>query len=152
LSAAKRTEEKETIMKRITAVAFFTLASILGAGKTLAQSHEVRAAVPFDFTVGDKLLPEGSYSITPVMDGAIEIWNRGTHIGVLTQASADSNRSQNGSELVFEKAAGHYFLREILCESAAMNVNLPTTKREKRARVEEARMHNDGGQVLIAIK
>jgi hypothetical protein len=142
-------------MKRITAIALFTLASTLGIGNGWAQNHEVRAAVPFDFTVGNRLLPAGSYSISPVMDGAIEIQNREMHIGVLTQASGDSNRSANGGKLVFNKYAGQYFLREILCESAAMNVNLPATKMEKRARARtelDAKLHNSGSQVLIATR
>ena len=140
-------------MKRITAIALFTLASILGAGNALAQSDEVRATVPFDFTVGNKLLPAGNYSITSVSNDGIEIRNREKHVAVLALAFPDGNQSENGGKLVFDKYAGQYFLREILCESSdAMNVKLPSTKSEKRARMEEASIPNDGGQVLVAAK
>ena len=44
-------------MKRITAIALFTIAGFVTAGSALAQNRAVRADVPFDFTVGDKLLP-----------------------------------------------------------------------------------------------
>ena len=46
-------------MKRITAIALFAAASALGAGHALAQDHAVQATMPFDFTVGNKLLPQG---------------------------------------------------------------------------------------------
>lgn len=139
-------------MKRITAVAFFTLASILSAGSALAQNHEVRADVPFNFTVGNKVLPAGTYSISPAMDGAIEIQNRETHLAVLTQTAMDSNHSQSGGELVFQRYGGQYFLREILCEFASMNVNIPFTTKERSARAEEARLHHEGSRVLVAAK
>lgn len=138
-------------MKRITGIALLTLASILSAGTALAQSYEVRATVPFDFTVGNKLLPAGNYTITSVSDNTIEIRNREEHVAVQALALADSNQSKTG-KLVFDKYAGQYFLREILCDTASMNVNLPPTKWEKRARMEEASIPKDGGQVLVAAK
>ena len=139
-------------MKRLTAIAVFALASILGAGSAMAQSHQVRATMPFDFTVGNKLLPAGTYTITQVADNTIEIQNREEHVAMLALALADSNQSANGGKLVFDRYAGQYFLREILCDSASINVNLPPTKWEKRARMEEAQLHIDGEQVLVAAK
>lgn len=139
-------------MKRITVFALFTIAGFLTAGNALAQQKDVRVAVPFDFTVGDKLLPAGTYSIMPISESTIAIRNGQTHSAVLTQAASDSRRSQKGGELVFNKYNGQYFLHEILCESVAMNVSLPTTKIEKRVRLEEARLHNDSSQVLLAVK
>jgi hypothetical protein len=43
----------------------FTLAVFVTAGSALAQDRAVWATVPFDFTVADKLLPSGTYTITP---------------------------------------------------------------------------------------
>jgi hypothetical protein len=141
-------------MKRITAIALFAVASILGAGNALAQDHEVRAVVPFDFTVGSKLVPAGNYSIIQIADNQIEIYSRDQHVAMLALTFADSNKSTNGSKLVFDKYAGQYFLSEILC-SSAMNVKLPSTNQEKRARQaaeEQARIPDDSGQVMVAAK
>lgn len=139
-------------MKRITVAALYTLAGVLGVGTAFAQNHEVRATVPFNFAVGNKVLPAGNYSITSISDSAIEIWNRQRNASVLTQTFPDSNRASKGAKLVFRKYAGQYFLREILCESAEMNVGLPARKIEKRSRIDEAKLHNHGSQVLIALK
>jgi hypothetical protein len=141
-------------MKHTTIVAFVALASILSAGKVMAQNHEVRAAVPFDFTVGNRLLPAGNYSIMPISDGTIQIRNQEKHLAVLASAVADSNQPANGGKLVFNKHATQYFLRQIRCSSAAMNVNLPSTKAEKRARVwaVEAKLYNSGSHILVAAR
>ena len=52
-------------MKRITAiVALLAAASTIGLGNAFAQGNAVRATMPFDFTVGNKVLPAGTYTIT----------------------------------------------------------------------------------------
>ena len=137
-------------MKRIYVIALLALAGIIGTGKALAQD-EVRVTVPFDFAVGNKVLPAGMYSITPVSATAIEIQNRATWNGVLTLTNQTSKESAK-NVLVFDKYNGHYFLREILCESARMNLSLPASKSEQRARELEAKYPTDGGQVLLALK
>jgi hypothetical protein len=139
-------------MKRITALALFTIAGFLTAGNALAQQHSVRATVPFDFTVGGKLLPSGTYTINSVSDGGIEIRSRDQHVAMLASAFATTEQSKNGNELVFEKRGSRYSLRQILCESSAMNVSLPAEKWNKGSRAEEAKLHNNNEQVLIAAK
>lgn len=139
-------------MKPFTTTALITLAGILGAGNALAQDRGVRATMPFDFEVGGQLLPAGTYTITPISDNRIEIRNRDKHVALQALALADSNRSKRGV-LVFDRYADQYFLHEILCEPADMNLNLPTSKDEKKARVAaevQASIPSNTGQVLIA--
>ncbi len=50
-------------MKRSTAIAILAIANFAMAGTSFAQSRGVKANVPFDFTVGNKLLPAGTYTI-----------------------------------------------------------------------------------------
>ena len=71
-------------MKQITAVALLSIASLVTAGKALAQDRAVQATVPFDFTVGDKLLPSGTYTITSVSSGVIQIQNYDKHVTALS--------------------------------------------------------------------
>ena len=140
-------------MKRITAVAFFTLASILGVGSAFAQMQprQVRATVPFDFTVGNKHLPAGTYSIARAMDGTIQIQNRKGNLVAMTLASENGSPSA-GCVLDFNKLAGQNFLHAVRCQSAAMSINLPVSKLEKRVDVEEAKLQDSGSQVMIAAK
>lgn len=138
-------------MKRITAFALITLGGILSCGGALAQDHAVQANVPFDFTIGNKLLPPGTYTIAPISEDVIAIQNRDRHVSILSTTSPDSRQAGNRGELVFDEYAGQYFLRGVLCESASLNVDLPRSKSEERVSRQEARVQN-ANQVLVAVK
>jgi hypothetical protein len=136
-------------MKRIITIAIFALTGILSVGSALAQATAIRVKVPFAFNAGDKLLPPGTYTITLVSADVIRIQDRDQHISILSTETRDNRRSENGDELVFARYGDRYFLQEVLCDSAAMNVNLPATKSEEKSRVQEAVVQHSG-QVLVA--
>lgn len=136
-------------MKRIATLALFILASILGPGNALGQGSDVRAKIPFDFIVGNTTLPAGSYEITPVFTDAIAISNSEASHAVLSMVSADSTQSRSGAVLVFQKHGSSYFLCEILGgPSGKLNVALPESKLEKRARALEL-MASNQSQISI---
>jgi hypothetical protein len=81
----------------------------------------------------------------------IHIQERDQHISFMTIEMRDNQRSENDGELVFARYGNRYFLQEILCDSAAMNVHLPATKAEERARTQEAFLQNSS-KVLLAAK
>jgi hypothetical protein len=138
-------------MKRITATALFTLAALVTAGGVMAQGRAVRATVPFDFTVGDKLLPAGNYEISKPSAGIIELQSRDNHVTMLAAANYDSHESRNGSKLVFDKYGDQYFLSEILCQPSAINVRVPLSKAEQHARMQQA-MLQTSNQIYVAAK
>ncbi len=138
-------------MKRIITIAIFAFTGILSVGSALAQGDAVWVKVPFAFTAGDRLLPAGTYMITPLSADVIHIQARDQNISVLTTDLQDDQQSKNGDELIFARYGDRYFLREILCNSAAMTVSLPATKSEKRARTQEALVQHPD-LVLLASK
>ena len=138
-------------MKRITATALFTFAALVTAGGAMAQGRAVRATVPFDFTVGDKLLPAGNYEITKTEFNTIEVHNRDKHVALFALTTYDNHQSRNGSKLVFDKYGDQYFLSEILCQPAAINVNVEPSKAEKQARTLQTSLQTPT-QVYVAIK
>jgi len=127
-------------MKRITAIALFAAATTLGLGTAFAQGYAVRATMPFDFTVGSKTLPAGNYKINNFHSDLIEIQNLDKDASVLSVTFSDDAQSKNGGAvLIFDKCGDQYFLREVLAGSAgSMNVNLPLSKAEQRARQQES--------------
>ena len=127
-------------MKRIQAIALLAIANFAMAGTSFAQSNGVRANVPFDFTVGDKLLPAGTYTIKEQSDHVIVINNHDKPIAAVSLVNGDSNRSPNGGKLKFHRYGSQYFLSEILCEQADMNLQVPTSKTEKRTALQEAKL------------
>jgi hypothetical protein len=128
-------------MKRITAIALLAIANFAMAGKSFAQSNGVRANVPFDFTVANKLLPAGTYTVKRESTGLIEIRNHDKPIAVLTITNHDGNTSPNGGKLVFHKYGDQYFLSEILSDWATMNVSVPRSKAETNVRLQQAMVH-----------
>jgi hypothetical protein len=140
-------------MKRITSItsiALFALVSLVTVGSISAQERAVKANVPFDFTVGDKLLPAGTYMISTENANVIKIQSSDRRVAILSTTTSDGKESKT-AELVFNKYGDQYFLHEILCSSADMNMAVPASKQEKRARTQEASLSNSGQQVYLAL-
>jgi hypothetical protein len=125
-------------MKRFAAIALVVLAGACTAGSLQAQSHEVRADVPFNFAVGNKQLPAGHYTFLTMSNYMLVVRNADHQFIILSNtADADSVKGYS-SRLVFRKYGDHYFLREILCPSIAMNLELQQSKLEKQISVQTA--------------
>jgi hypothetical protein len=138
-------------MKRITATALLAIANLAMAGTSFAQSKGVQANVPFDFTVANQVFPAGTYRIEQKSVGLIEIKNHDKPISAFTLVNPDSTRSKNGGKLIFRKYGSQYFLSEVLCDSASMNVELLPSKAEKRVRLQQA-MVTPSSEVFIAAR
>ena len=139
-------------MKWINAITVFAIATLALAGQSFAQSKRVQATVPFDFTVGAKTLPAGTYTIK--MDSGshmIVIKHHDKPIAMLSLVDQDSNRSPQGGRLLFHRYGTRYFLSEILCEDADMNLRIATSKTEKRVQLDFARL-GTGSQTLVAAR
>ena len=139
-------------MKRTTAITLLAIANLAMAGTSFAQSNGVRATVPFDFTVGSKLLPAGTYTIAPATENksVIVIRSHDKAFAALSLVHQDDNKSPNEGKLLFHKYGGQYFLSEILCDRADMNVELPTSKREKRAQLQQATLQSSSQTEVAA--
>ena len=136
-------------MKRITATALLAIANFAMAGTSFAQSNGVQANVPFDFTVANQVLPAGTYRIQTQSPGVIMIKNHDKPVSVFTLVNQDGTKSPDGGKLIFHRYGDHYFLSEILCDSASMNVELRPSKAEKRVRLQQA-MVTPSSEVFIA--
>ena len=141
-------------MKRIAAIALFVAATFITAGSALAQDHQVKATVPFNFTVNGSWLPAGNYTIGSGSIGTnvLSIADREKKVHILAMGLTDSNYRGNSSKLVFHKYGDQYFLSEICYANSSTKVDFPTSKAEKRARTQaqEAalRVNND---VMVAL-
>jgi hypothetical protein len=124
-------------MKHITvfAIAVCLFASCAAAGTALAQDHAARATIPFNFNVGDRWVPAGTYLMTSDMKNP-EVVSIHSEDGKITLLSVTQNdgRRLNADKLVFTKYGDQYFLHEILCSLCGINVAFPGSKHEKIAR------------------
>ena len=130
-------------MKRIQAIALLAIASLSATTGILAQERAITANVPFDFTVGEKLLPAGEYIISSPASGVVQIQSANHELVADVIASQSYHQADAGTQLVFNRYGSEYFLHRILDPStSSLNMDLGSSKGEKRARMrqEEARL------------
>ncbi len=138
-------------MKRIAAIALLAIANFAMAGTSFAQSQQIRADVPFAFTVGNQLLPAGTYTIRTKSEGLVAIKNHDKPITVLTLVDRDGAKAPNSGKLMFHRYGDRYFLSEILCGWADMNVTVPRSNAEKSVRRQQAMVY-PSSDVFIAAR
>lgn len=139
-------------MKRTGAIALLTVALLSASTGVLAQEGAVVADVPFNFTVGAKLLPAGKYTISSPSSGVVHIQNADRKLFASVVALKSNHESDGGGKLVFNRYGDQYFLHRILCRSKYhLNLDIPSSKSEKTARTREAKLQPDE-QTLVAAR
>lgn len=141
-------------MKRIAAIALFAVVTTFGIANALAQEYPVRATMPFNFTVGNKSLPAGTYTILQVRDGVVEIRNQDGSATTLSTAYPSTvvpyAQFSSKAVLVFNRYGDQYFLHQVAGGPSSVNENLPVSKSEDRVRHQENFALNQS-QVTIPI-
>jgi hypothetical protein len=131
--------QKENSMKRMTALAFLAATLIsMTAAPAHAQAGIVEAKIPFDFNVGDQAFPAGAYRISYAAHTAILVSSLDGRFQAMTTTYPADGRPGGHGVLVFRQYGNHHFLHEALCSEVDMNVTVPTSRLEKRSRVQEA--------------
>jgi hypothetical protein len=121
-------------MKRHAFSLISLLSLLLVTGSAIAQSSNLRANVPFNFTAGEKTLPAGMYDIGSVSsDPKILLLQArdGTSSMMVGSNAAEANKGADKTKLVFNRYRDQYFLAEIWVEGATRGRQLPKTRREK---------------------
>jgi len=139
-------------MKRISAIALFTIVT-LAAGTTLvAQQPGVKANIPFNFTVGEKSLPAGEYTISLNSEHVVEIQSADRQQVDLAMASKSYQDPGAKGQLVFDKVGEYYFLRRISSPTwSSMNLAIASGKVEMRVQTREA-MLRTGEETQVATR
>ncbi len=141
-------------MNRIATFALFVAATFITVDNASAQ-NQVKVNVPFSFTVGTSTMPAGSYTIKSDSGSRnlVYLSNWGANTESMALGIPEQGNPSETSKLVFHRVGDQYFLSEIRCESASMNIHFPVTKAEKRVRaqIQTAGLRVDDN-VLIALK
>ena len=138
-------------MKRMTALAFLAATLIsMTAAPAHAQAGIVEAKIPFDFNVGNQAFPAGAYRISYAAQTTILVSSLDGRFHAMATTYPADGRTRGRGVLVFTHYGNHYFLHEALCSDVEMNVAVPTSKLEKLARVQEARLA--GTQTVAALQ
>jgi hypothetical protein len=123
-------------------------ASLLLASGAQAQELHVRADVPFDFVIGNKVYPAGNYDIARALSTSNALLVRSdakmTPTFVLPQ-ECTSGKPAEKTVLVFHRIGDEYFLYQIWTEGSTMGRELPQPKRET-----ELARNGKADEVIIA--
>jgi hypothetical protein len=139
-------------MKRTFATALLAAASLMAPIGVPAQSRQ-QATIPFDFTVGQRLLPAGTYVIRPLGRGVIAVrgWKGNELISATTLITSANEVSNNPDTLVFHRYGDQYFLSEIRGDLGENVGRVAISKLEQRVQLQRA----EGAirdKTLIALK
>ena len=132
-------------MKKLALSLIGALSMLLLGGSALAQTVHVRLTVPFDFTVGNKILPAGDYELRsagqPDNPGMLLICRMGGPVEMYVHASdLQSSSSANETKLVFRHYGNIYFLSQLWTAGTRTGLEFPKTQAE----ISEAK--NDSGR------
>jgi hypothetical protein len=118
-------------MRKRHLLALFVMVGLLAVGPLYAQTGEVKAAIPFDFTAGNMSLPAGEYSITPRTDGGILCVSGTVSNGFIRSHPVETVEAAATTKLVFRQYGDRYFLYQIWVQGNNRGRELPMTRLEK---------------------
>src|ERR1041384_2286343 len=133
-------------MLKRTCIFVAALSFLVVLGLPIAQAQSVRQLivhVPFDFYVGDRMLPAGAYSISALdMNAAgepllLRSEENNTTIAVLTNSAEAKGRKLYAPHLLFNRYGDQYFLTSAWPDAHAGRA-LPQSGRERSLRRELA--------------
>ena len=113
-------------------ISMFGLMALMGATSLVAQTVNVRATIPFDFRVGKRLMPAGSYTLTQSSAALFvrkEVDNRNSVIS-MTNSAYHSGVLNNGG-LEFNRYGDVYFLSKIWGPDSSDGRELVKTSQER---------------------
>ena len=137
-------------MKYMSKLVLFAAASLLPVSGVLAQTAAT-ADIPFDFICQQKAMPHGSYRVTVLNENAIAVISQDGRIHAMSLVESTDAAHGKGGKLVFHRYGDQYFLSEVQTPAGGVDMQLPTSKSEKQARLNEAKLQ-DSGTTLVAMK
>jgi len=127
--------------------AFLGLGLLLAVSAAQAQEPRLKANIPFDFVVGDRVLPAGEYQVSAMgaSGQAIAILSEKATAFMVTSACVSSGPSKS-SKLVFHAMGGRYFLSQVWTEGYSQGRQL----RESKAQIELAKNGTTSKDLILA--
>jgi hypothetical protein len=129
--------------------ALFGLGLFFAISGVQAQENGIKANVPFDFVVGNQVLPAGEYLVTPQgsANQAILIRSTDSKSAAMTVTfSCASSSPSKDTKLVFHTLGGRYFLSQVWAQGYSQGREL----RKSSAEIEMAKNQRASGEFVLA--
>ena len=120
---------------------------LVGSMAVAAQAQtsgrtQLIANIPFQFTVGDKTLPAGEYTVTqvnPVSDHAVlQLRNSDGNAAAMVQMSSVTGKAQESAQLIFHRYGNKYFFAQAWVDGEGSGLQAPKPRAERVAERELA--------------
>jgi hypothetical protein len=117
------------------------LSLLLVAGSAFAQGGQIRATIPFNFTVSHTTLPAGDYSVSTtggtgsilVIQGA-----NGKALKLVGSNLVQASKLSDRTKLVFRCYGDRYFLAQVWMRGSQMGRELPKSNLESEIAMDAA--------------
>jgi len=143
--------------KLFSVIAMGCLLSLLVVGNVHAQlpGTEIRASIPFDFTVRGKTLPAGEYAISRIGDEPVDLLIRNVnkrheHVVFATEPE-DARRIPRRNVLVFNRYGDTYFLEEVVTAGEETGREITPSHAERALRRDMAKNQVEPETVMVAL-
>ncbi len=138
-------------MKSILTTGLLAMACLTAYSHASAQTT-VEAKIPFEFTVGQNVLPPGTYSISQVTPSIIELANLETTARALVATFPMDYVSRQPRVLIFRKYGDRLYLGEVRGSLGELSLDIPQSKLEKESQRREAAAHAHRQTTEVAFK
>ena len=129
--------------------------SLVGSVQAQLPGAEIRAQIPFDFTVRGKTLPAGEYAISRIGDEPSGLLIRkigDKHENIVFETQPESaRRIPRRNVLVFNKYGASYFLEEVVTAGDSVGRELAPSRAERTLRREMAKNQIEPETVMVAL-
>ena len=117
-----------------------------------SDSQTMRARIPFTFTVGDKTLPAGVYTVSilnPASDRkTLRLRSEDGHVSAIVQTLCVKSAPAGSAKIIFHRYGDSYFFAN--AQMAGDTTSLAATKtRAERATQRALRQRGDGSTVAV---
>jgi hypothetical protein len=117
------------------------LSLLLVAGSAFAQSGQIRATIPFNFTVSHTTLPAGNYSVSTTggTDSILVIQGaNGQTVKLVGSNHLQASKLSDRTKLVFRCYGDRYFLAQVWTRGRQMGRELPKSPLESEIAMDAA--------------
>jgi len=138
-------------MKLCIAIMILCTAFIVSGNAQTSGSQTIRARIPFTFTVGEKTLPAGVYTVSvlnPSSDRkALLIRSETGRVSAIIQTSSVEGDVADEAKLVFRRYGESYFFAQ--AQIAGQTTSLAATKTRAERATQRAMRRGDRSNIAI---
>ncbi|MGH9931324.1 MAG: hypothetical protein ACREA9_19130 [Pyrinomonadaceae bacterium] len=127
---------KKQLYMVVTMIALLTVAGLSSAKAQTQPGLQLKASIPFAFSVGNQVMPAGEYTVrctNPSSDMKIlQLRSTDGRESALVRTSSVIGKSQDVAKLVFYRYRDQYFFAQVWLPSEAIGLQAAKSRAEKQ--------------------